>query len=269
MQGERRDLESGVKAPDFNYVRVSTLEEAFGHLESGDDVRLLAGGQSLVASLNLRLSAPQRLIDISRIPGLNDIRVIDGTLSIGALTRHVDIETSALVRQHVPLLAMAAPHIAHAAIRNRGTFGGSLAMADPAAEWPACCLALDATIIASSRRGNRRIAAADCFKGLYETALQPEEILTSVEIAIPGQGAVAGFSELARRHGDYAMAGLAAQGVRKDGTWHALNLAFFGIGDRTILATAAANALLAGKGVTVAAATITDALEVVGDDTCS
>jgi aerobic carbon-monoxide dehydrogenase medium subunit len=209
------------------------------------------------------------LIDISRIPGLNDICVVNGTLHIGALTRHVDIETSALVRQHLPLLAMAAPHIAHTAIRNRGTFGGSLAMADPAAEWPACCLALNATIIASSRGGTRRIAAPDFFHGLYETALKPDEILTSVEFSLPGRGSVAGFSELARRHGDYAMAGLAAQGVRKDGAWHALTLAFFGISDRTILATAAADALLAGQGIAAAAATITEALDVVADDTCS
>ncbi len=258
-----------MKAPDFDYVRVPTLAAAFKQLDSGDDVQLLAGGQSLLASLNLRLSQPQKLIDIAHIKGLAGITQGKGLIKIGALTRHCDIETSLLIREKLPLLSMAAPHIAHPAIRNRGTFGGSLALADPAAEWPACCVALNATVVAASRRGERRIAAAEFFQGLYTTALESDEIITSVEIPAPAKGAVAGFSELARRHGDYALVGLAAQGTLLKGRWNALNLVFFGVGDRPILAQAAAQKLMDGEGVKAAQDCIDAALNFSGDDVCS
>src|SRR6478752_9940205 len=134
-----------MKAPDFDYARPRTLDEVFALLaEYGDEARLLAGGQTLVATLNMRLSEPALLIDINGIDALRGIEVQDGALRIGALATHTQIEGSALVAQHAPLLAMAAPHIAHRAIRNLGTLGGSIAYADPAAEWPACALALDA-----------------------------------------------------------------------------------------------------------------------------
>ncbi|MFM9974415.1 MAG: FAD binding domain-containing protein [Beijerinckiaceae bacterium] len=258
-----------MKAPDFDYVRVPTLAAAFKQLDSGDDVQLLAGGQSLLASLNLRLSQPQKLIDIAHIKGLAGITQGKGLIKIGALTRHCDIETSLLIREKLPLLSMAAPHIAHPAIRNRGTFGGSLALADPAAEWPACCVALNATVVAASRRGERRIAAAEFFQGLYATALESDEIITSVEIPVPAKGAVAGFSELARRHGDYALVGLAAQGTLLKGRWNALNLVFFGVGDRPILAQVAAQKLMDGEGLKAAQETIDENLNFSGDDVCS
>jgi aerobic carbon-monoxide dehydrogenase medium subunit len=258
-----------LKAADFSYVRVPTLAAAFKHLDAGDDVRLLAGGQSLLASLNLRLSQPQKLIDISRIKGLSGISMSKGVITIGAMTRHCDIEVSPLIKAHLPLLSMAAPYIAHPAIRNRGTMGGSLALADPAAEWPACCIALEATIIATSSRGQRRIAAADFFQGLYATDLALDEIITAVEFAVPPKGAVAGFSELARRHGDYALVGLAAQGLWLKGCWSDLKLVFFGVSDRPLLAHSAAQKLIAGAGVEAAQAAIDEALNFSGDDVCS
>ena len=258
-----------MKAPDFDYVRVPTLAAALKQLDTDEDVRLLAGGQSLLASLNLRLSQPQKLIDISRIKGLAGIVKKGGFIRIGATTRHCDIELSPLICKELPLLSMAAPHIAHPAIRNRGTFGGSLALADPAAEWPACCVALDATIVAASRRGERRIAATDFFQGLYATALEPDEIITSVEIPVTPKGAVAGFSELARRHGDYAMVGLAAQGTLLKGRWSTLKLVFFGVSDRPLLAEDAAQKLIDGHGVKAVQNCIGAALDFSGDDVCS
>src|SRR4051812_48060329 len=163
----------------------------------GEDARILAGGQSLVPMLNLRLAAPEVLIDITGLEALAGISVLDGRLRIGALTCHREVERSAEVAKHCPLLTQAAPHIAHVAIRNSGTFGGSIALADPAAEWPACCLALDATLVLLSRKGERRIPAREFFKGLYATALGPAELVSSVEIPLlPQHRSV--FLELAR-----------------------------------------------------------------------
>jgi len=149
-----------MKAPSFAYVRARSLAEVFRLLEKhGDGAKLLAGGQSLLAALNLRLSSPEILIDITSIPGLSGIQLADGKVRIGALTTHAEIEHSPDIAKHLPLLAMAAPHIAHVAIRNAGTFGGSLALADPAAEWPACCVALDAEFVIAGKTGGRRVKA--------------------------------------------------------------------------------------------------------------
>jgi carbon-monoxide dehydrogenase medium subunit len=147
---------------------------------------------------------------------------------IGALTRHVELERSADIAKHVPLVAAAMPYIAHPAIRNRGTFGGSCALADPAAELPACALALGATFVVAGKKGERRIAAEDFFKGLYATALKPGELLVATEFPLPKPGDASAFGELARRHGDYAMVGVAAHRSAKDD----LRVAFFGVGDR-------------------------------------
>src|SRR6266853_3143321 len=154
-----------MKAPRF--------ADALALLEKhGDDARVLAGGQSLVPMLNFRLAAPKVLVDINRIAALSGIKVAKDRVRIGALTRHVELERSADVARHLPLVAAAMPHIAHPAIRNRGTFGGSCALGDPAAELPACALALAATFVAAGRKGERRVAAQDFFKGLYATALR-------------------------------------------------------------------------------------------------
>ena len=160
-----------MKAPSFAYAKPRSLEEVFVVLRRTDDAKLLAGGQTLLATLNMRLSSPAVLVDITGVPGLAGIAVRGNVLRIGALTRHREIERSREVAEHAPLLAQAAPHIAHVAIRNVGTIGGSLAHADPAAEWPACCVALDADIVLASRSGERRVKAREFFKGLFETAL--------------------------------------------------------------------------------------------------
>lgn len=229
-----------MKAPAFDYAKPDTLDEALALLEAhGDDARLLAGGQTLLATLNMRLAEPALLIDINGIESLRGISLQGGMLRIGALARHSEIECSPLVAQHAPLLTMAAPHVAHRAIRNLGTWGGSIAYADPAAEWPACALALDAVVIARGRGGERRISAQDFFIDLYTTDLQPGEIVVACDIPVRQPQAVFHFDELARRHGDYAVAGLALAALRADAGGSPLQqvrLAFFGMGRKPLRA---------------------------------
>ena len=201
-----------MKAPPFSYVRAATLAEAFQlWRDAGPEARLLAGGQSLLASLAFRLSEPGALIDISRVRELRGISQSGTAIRVGALTTHAELGRHELLRQHVPLLAEAVPLIAHPAIRNRGTLGGSLAFADPAAELPACCVALDAMIVARNAADERRIPAAQFFTGLYATALKPNELIAAVEFPVAKAGERAAILELARRSGDYAMAGVAAR----------------------------------------------------------
>lgn len=250
-----------MKAPPFAYVRARSLAEVFGLLEKhGDGAKLLAGGQSLIAMLNMRLSAPQLLIDITRLTELSGIQLGDGTVRIGALTTHAEIERSAEIRKHLPLLVQAAPHIAHAAIRNVGTFGGSIALADPAAEWPACCVALDAQFVITGKAGTRRVAARDFFKGLYATALRPDEVLTQVEIAVPGPEYRSAFVELAQRRGDYAIVGLAAVAKCARGVLSDLRLAFLGVGQVPVLARGAMAAMEGKRAATDTIAAATKAL---------
>lgn len=226
-----------MKAPSFAYARPKTLVEVFDALERyGEDARLLAGGQSLVATLAMRLSTPEILIDLGGLQNLAGIRVEGSKLRIGALTTHRAIERSPEVARTVPLLTQAAPHIAHVAIRNAGTFGGSLAFADPAAEWPACCVALDAELVLASRAGERRVKAREFFRALYETDLRPGEVLIAGEIPIPATGTKSVFLELARRQGDYALAGVAALAKNDNGTLRDIRLAFLGCGPTPILA---------------------------------
>ena len=220
-----------LKAPPFAYARARNLAEVFDLLaRHGDGARILAGGQSLIAALNMRLSAPDLLIDITRLSGLSGIELRNGSVRIGALTTHAEIERSPEIRKHLSLLAQAAPHIAHAAIRNVGTIGGSLALADPAAEWPACCVALDARLVIARKSGTRRIAARDFFQGLYATALRPDEVLTHIEIAIPGADYRSTFLELAQRRGDYAIVGVAAHAKRTRRGLSDVRLVFLGVG---------------------------------------
>ena len=236
-----------MKSPAFDYVRATSTEQVFQLLaQHGDDARLLAGGQTLLATLNMRLSQPALLVDIAGLAGLRGISVQGPTLRIGALTRHVEIEESALVARHAPLLTQAAPHIAHGAIRNLGTFGGALAYADPAAEWPACVLALEGTLVLQSVRGERRVAAADFFRGLYSTAMQADELLVACELPIAANGERQHFDELARRHGDYAVAGIAARAHWDGAQLSQLRLAFLSLGDRPLRTTRAETLLQAG-----------------------
>ena len=222
-----------MKAPQFSYRRAHTLEQAFDLLDQyGDEARLLAGGQTLLATLNMRLSAPKVLIDLAPLRAeFGGITVDHDILSIGALVTHDEIDHSDLVRQHVPLLSAAVPHIAHAAIRNFGTFGGSIALADPAAEYPACALALDATLVLASRAGTRRVKASDFFLGLYSTAMQPDEVLIAGEFRSAPTGTRSAFLELARRHGDYAIIGIAANCVMTGSKANSLRIAFLSAGD--------------------------------------
>ena len=226
-----------MKAPPFAYVRATSLANAF-HLwrDAGPDAKLLAGGQSLLATLAFRLSDPGTLIDISRIRELRGIAQAGSTIRVGALTTHAELGMNALIREHAPLLAEAVPLIAHAAIRNRGTIGGSLAFADPAAELPACCVALDATIIARNAADERRIPASEFFTGLYSTALRDHELIAGVEFPIQKSGERSTILELARRSGDYAMAGIAAKAKVTGSTIIEPRLVFFGVGDGPVLA---------------------------------
>jgi aerobic carbon-monoxide dehydrogenase medium subunit len=222
-----------MKAPRFAYARPASLAEALALLETHkDDARVLAGGQSLVPMMNFRVAAPKVLVDINRIAALAGIKVTKNHVRIGALTRHVEIERSADIARHLPLIASAMPHIAHPAIRNRGTFGGSCALADPAAELPACTLALGAAFVVAGKRGERRISAPEFFKGLYATALKTGELLVAAEFPLPKPGYASAFGELARRHGDYAMVGLAAHGSTQGKKFSDTRVVFFGVGDR-------------------------------------
>ena len=238
-----------MKAPPFAYARARNLSEVFDLLERhGDGAKILAGGQSLMPALNMRLASPELLIDISRLPALSGIQVKDGQLHIGALTTHAAIGDSADIRKHLPLLADAVEHIAHPAIRNSGTFGGSLAMADPAAEWPACCVALDAQIALASKSGARSVAARNFFHGLYATAMKPDEVLTEVVIPIPGAGYRHAFLELARRRGDYAIVGVAALASVAGNSFSDLRLTFLGASAKPMLAAKTSQVFLI-KGV--------------------
>lgn len=198
-----------MKASPGGYARANDLPHAMSLLASADGMgRVLAGGQSLIAAMNMRLSTGDMLVDISRIAELSGVTDEETTLRIGALTRHVEIGTSPLIRKHAPLLAEAVTCIAHAAIRNRGTIGGALAHADPAAEFPACILALGATLHIHGPDGERSVAAEDFFQGLFETSLEDGEILTAISVPKAEAKERQLLQEVTRRSGDYALAGL-------------------------------------------------------------
>jgi carbon-monoxide dehydrogenase medium subunit len=222
-----------MKAPRFAYARPASLAEALALLaEHKGDARVLAGGQSLVPMMNFRVAAPKVLVDINHIAALSGIKVGKNHVRIGALTRQVELERSADIARHLPLIAAAMPHVAHPAIRNRGTFGGSCALADPAAELPACAIALGAIFVVAGKKSERRIAAEDFFKGLYATALKAGELLVAAEFPLPKPAYASAFGELARRHGDYAMVGVAAHGSTQGGKFSDMRVVFFGVADR-------------------------------------
>ena len=252
-----------MKASAFAYARATDVVNALELLAThGDKAKLLSGGQSLMPAMNLRLISPELVVDISEIAGLQGIAVDGRVLAVGALTRHVDLLRSPDIAAHAPLLAEAVAHVAHPAIRNRGTIGGSLAHADPAAELPACMLALNATIIVRGPGGERRIAARDFFTGIYGTALTPQELLVSVEVPLAPKNSAHFFREFARRHGDYAIVGLAAQATVEAGAFADLRLAFFAVGDRPVLAKAATMLV----GVEVTPALLSKALTALGEE---
>ncbi len=247
-----------MKAPKFSYVRAESVEHACRLLaEHGDDARILAGGQSLMPTLNMRLSRPTLLIDINRLESLAGA-IYDGReVRIGALTRHADIMLSHLIAKFLPLMAQAIPHVAHVAVRNRGTFGGSVALADPAAEMPACLLALGGRIVLQSVRGRREVPAEEYFHGLYQTAREPDEILIEALFSPQASDERCAFKELSRRHGDFAIAGVAVRARPSGGGLSQVRLVHFGSEVKPTLSQTAMSAL-EGKPWNDAAATALD-----------
>jgi carbon-monoxide dehydrogenase medium subunit len=235
-----------VKPAPFAYAKAKSLEHAIALLGDADgEAKVLAGGQSLIATLNMRLSTPRLLVNINGL-GLAGVSVKNGTVEIGALTRHVELERSPEIAKHAPLIARAMPHVAHAAIRNRGTIGGSVAFADPAAELPAVLVALGGEVEIAGVKGRRSVKADDFFKGLFETALEPGDVLTAIRVPMAGGDTRVGFHEFARRHGDYAMVGLAASAEADGHGFSDVRLAYFGVGVTPVRARKAETALTNG-----------------------
>ncbi|WP_159011901.1 xanthine dehydrogenase family protein subunit M [Bradyrhizobium sp. S69] len=253
-----------MKARAFKYFRTQSLEDALQAFDrAGGEGCYLAGGQSLVPSLSLRLQAPELLIDISRIESLTGISRSGNVLRVGALTRHAEMLTSPEIARHAPLLRRAAPFVAHPAIRNMGTFGGTIALADPSAEFPAMTLAMDAEFEIASLAGTRTTKADGFFRGLFETGLQPGEILTAINIPCFGNADRCVFDELARRRGDYALVGAGVQGNFAQDLVSTIRIAFLSVGS-TPLRARHAEAAITGRALSADA--ISDAQAALGDD---
>ena len=252
-----------MKASAFSYARATSVGNAIELLIAhGDGAKVLSGGQSLMPAMNLRLVAPELIVDIGDLAELRGIAVSGDILKIGALTRYADLLKSPETAAHAPLLTDAIAHVAHPAIRNRGTIGGSLAHADPASELPACMVALNATIIVRGPDGERRIPATEFFTGIYETVLSAQELLVAVEFPVAQRNSAHFFCEFARRHGDYAIVGLAAQAVVENDTLTDFRAVFFAVGDRPVLAKAGAKLLKAN----VTSALLSEASDSLGEE---
>ncbi len=236
-----------MKPPPFKYVAVRSVDEALSMLGShGDQAKILAGGQSLTPMLNFRLAHPEMLVDINRINELEFIAEREDGLLIGCLTRHRTIESSGVIRKQCPILSAAAEQVAHVAIRTRGTFGGSLAHADPAAEFPVIALLLDASINIRGLKGTRSVPARDFFVNLFSTALQPDELLMDVSFPRWPEGSGWGFRELSRRPGDFAIAVVAAAVKMQRGKFKEVRISMGGVGP-TALRASKAEKLLEGE----------------------
>ncbi len=238
-----------MKAAAFDYRKVQTIDQALSLLQDfGDNAKLIAGGQSLLPSLNMRLSAPELLIDLNGVDELKGIKVrSDGhqeVIFVGAMTTHTEIEDSQIIAEKLPLLKKAVPHIAHRAIRNLGTWGGSIVYGDPAAEWPACAISLDGVMVIASPDGQRKMKAKDFFKDLYTTDLQANEILLGTEFVISSLLTCDYFEELARRHGDYAIAGLTVQLEHIAGIVKEARIVYFSVASTPMIASQAQNLLI-------------------------
>lgn len=237
-----------MKPAPFDYFDPRSVEEAVSLLrERGEDAKIIAGGQSLMPLLNMRMARPEALIDLSRVKGLEYIREEGGALAIGAMATKRAVERSELVKTRQPLLHAATLWIAHPQIRNRGTVGGSMAQADPAAEYPAVALALDAELRAVGPEGERTIAAKDFFVSYLTTALEPAEVLIEVRFPVLAEGTGWAFEEISRRHGDFALAGAAVTlSVGGAGRCAAARIVLFGVGP-TPVRVQAAEQLLVGE----------------------
>ncbi|MCB9105706.1 MAG: xanthine dehydrogenase family protein subunit M [Anaerolineales bacterium] len=251
-----------MKPPPFEYFAPTTLDDALDYMaDYGDEAKPLAGGQSLIPTMNFRLAQPEVLVDLNGLAELAYIRpAAGGGVSIGAMTRQRSVERSPLVAEQAPLIHETMPYIAHPQIRNRGTFGGNLAHTDPASELPAVATALNARFRAQSRSGQRWLTADEFFVDLFTTALEPEELL--VEIVIPPLPAQTGyaFREISRRHGDYALVGVAATvTLDNNGRCEAARLVYLSVGDKPVEAVQATAALIGQK---LTAEAIDDAAEI-------
>jgi len=235
-----------MKPAPFNLLRPKKIDEALALLESyGDQAKLLAGGQSLVPLMNFRLAQPRNLIDLNRVEGLSDIRLEDRRITLGAMVRQREVEQSALIADKLPVLHEAIEQVAHPAIRNRGTVGGSLVHADPSAELPLLCVALDATFEIQSRRAKRSVAARDFYRGYLLTDISADELLVAVTFPLPPPGSGWCFTEMARRHGDFAIVAAAAVlGLGRDRRIDFARIALGGAGPVPVRSTAAEEALL-------------------------
>ena len=231
-----------MKARAFLYRRPGVLDEAVALLgDHAGSAQVLAGGQSLIPTLNMRLSSPEMLVDINQIDALRGIEERAGRIRIGALVRHADVLASNLIKQRVPLLALAIPHVAHMAVRNRGTTCGSLALADPSAEMPAIAVVLNAEIVMRRRAGDRTVAARDFFHDLYQTTRADDELITEVMFRAAEPDEVFGFSELSRRHGDFATVGVAVRARRRGAALGQLDIVIFGSEPTPLLSPSAAD----------------------------
>ena len=223
-----------MKAPDFSYEKPTSISDVLALLANDElDSQLLAGGQSLMPMMNFRMANPGTLVDISGVSELAGITECTNTIEIGAMVRYCELEQSNIIKTHCPLIALVLPYVAHAAIRNRGTIGGSIGLSDPAAELPAVLLALDGSIEVTSGNGVRLEPASSFFKGVYETACEPDELITKIILPKAHLKQNFGFHEVARRHGDYAMAGVC---IAQDSDL-SIRVAFFGVADKAIRAT--------------------------------
>jgi len=252
-----------VKPPVFEYHRPGSLNDALALLDAHPGAKPLAGGQSLIPAMNFRLAAPDALVDLNELPELTGIEeTADGGLRIGAMTRHGAVELSAAVAMRAPLLAEAMPFIAHRQIRNRGTIGGSLAHADPAAELPAVMVALEARLVLASMRGGRVVPASEFFTGLFATALTEGELITAIEIPPAPARTGTAFLELARRHGDYALVGVTAVVTRgAEARVAGSRIVLFSVGEGPVRATHAEQALAGTTGDAAALRAAADAVQ--------
>jgi carbon-monoxide dehydrogenase medium subunit len=257
-----------VKPPRFDYHAPTTVDEAVALLgRYGGEAKVLAGGQSLMPLLNFRLSRPAALVDLNRIPALAYIRETDGHVTFGAMTRQRTIEFSPVVKTKLPLLSEATRWVGHLPIRSRGTIGGSIAHADPSAEYPAVLTALDGEVLVRGPRGERTLRAADLFQTYLTTSLAPDEVLTEVRLPVMAAGAAYAFEEFSRRHGDFAIVGIAAMLVVDGGRCRDARLASAGAGPVPVRLRAAEDVLRQdGVGERAIAAAARRAAELVRPD---
>ena len=259
-----------MKPAQFTYIRAESVDQVLDLLErSPGSAKILAGGQSLNPTLNMRLSAPDVLIDINDLDQLKGIKVEGDRLHVGSLTRHTELEQSELVARHTPLLAKAIGHVAHAAIRNRGTIGGNVSLADPASELPACCVALDASIAIQNKQSTRVVRARDYFRDLYETDLQENDLMTSISFPVAGETTVCAFREFVRRKGDFASTGLAVNAEIENGVFTSFTPVFFAVANTPVLAAGVAQRLvdvaLTKERIEQAIAAVDDDVDITGD----